>query len=108
MMITASLNLLKSQLNLDHDRDDALLAHKLAAAEAWIVKHTGCNGGTYSPDWSLNDPPADVIEAALQLAAYWYEQREAASFGVSMNAIPFGVYELLQSYREAVTGNDPS
>lgn len=93
-MIT-SLFLLKAQLNLDHSLDDELLAHKLAAAEAWIVQHTGA---------PFAAEPA-LTEAALQLAAYWYEQREAASFGVSTQPIPFGVLELLRPYRLEVTGH---
>ena len=89
------LSLLKSQLNLDHDLDDALLAHKLAAAEMWIGNHTGLG-------FTVGD--AAVTEAALQLAAYWYEQREGAS-EISMRLVPFGVYELLAPYREQVTGH---
>ena len=97
MSAITALALLKAQLNLDHDADDALLAHKLDAAETWIARHIGS---------AFPDPaPPDLTEAALQLGAYWYEQREAASFGVSTNAVPFGVYDLLQAHREAVTGN---
>ncbi|SLN62285.1 Phage gp6-like head-tail connector protein [Roseovarius litorisediminis] len=87
--------LLKSQLNLDHDLDDALLAHKLDAAEIWIGNHTGVA-------FAAGD--AALTEAALQLAAYWYEQREAASFEGSGRPVPFGVRDLLNSYRESVTG----
>lgn len=87
--------LLKSQLNLDHDLDDALLAHKLDAAEIWIGKYTG------SP---FAAGEAVLTEAALQLAAYWYEQRESAS-DVTLRPVPFGVHDLLASYREAVTGH---
>ncbi|MEI4234992.1 head-tail connector protein [Roseovarius sp. D22-M7] len=89
------LSLLKSQLNLDHDLDDALLTHKLAAAEMWIGNHTGL-------PFAAGD--AAATEAALQLAAYWYEQREGAS-EISMRLVPFGVYELLAPYREQVTGH---
>ncbi|WP_259963550.1 head-tail connector protein [Leisingera aquaemixtae] len=88
------MSLLKSQLNLDHDLDDALLAHKLDAAEVWIGHHTGTA-------FAAGD--AVLTEAALQLAAYWYEQRESAS-DVTMRPVPFGVYELLAPYREQVTG----
>jgi len=88
--------LLKSQLNLDRDLDDALLAHKLDAAEIWIGHYTGV-------PFAAGD--AALTEAALQLAAYWYEQREAASFDVSTKPVPFGVRDLLDSYREQVTGH---
>lgn len=89
------LSLLKSQINLDHDLDDALLAHKLAAAVMWIGHHTGL---------PFAAGHAAATEAALQLAAYWYEQRESAS-EVTMRPVPFGVYDLLAPYREQVTGH---
>lgn len=95
MTSITSLSLLKSQLNLDHDLDDALLAHKLKAAEIWIGNYTG------TPFVAGN---AALTEAALQLAAFWYEQREAASFGMTTAPVPFGVRDLLDSYRESVTG----
>lgn len=97
-MTKTPLDLLKAQINLDHALDDALLNHKLATAEAWIENYTGT---------PLPDPmPAPLTEAVLQLAAYWYGQREAVSFGVSMQAVPFGIRELLSPYRLAVTGRD--
>lgn len=89
------VSLLKSQLNLDHNLDDALLAHKLNAAEIWIGHHIGTA-------FAAGD--AVLTEAALQLAAYWYATRETAS-EVTMRPVPFGVYELLAPYREAVTGH---
>ena len=97
-MTITSLTLLKQHLNVDHDLDDALLAHKLAAAEAWVL-------GGVEPTYAVDPLPAPVTEAILQLAALWYEQREAAAIGVSVAAIPFGVHDLLRPYREAVTGH---
>ncbi|WP_370213455.1 head-tail connector protein [Roseovarius sp.] len=95
MTAQTPLALLKSQLNLDHEIDDALLAHKLAAAEVWIANYTGT-------PFATND--AAQTEAALQLAAYWYEQREAAFEG-GIKAIPFGVRDLLESSKTQVTGH---
>ncbi|MDW4548835.1 head-tail connector protein [Defluviimonas sp. D31] len=98
-MITATpLALLKSHLNVDHDLDDALLEHKLAAAETWVT----C---TIEPTYLGGGLPAPVTEAILQLAALWYEQREAVAIGVSVAPIPFSVHDLLRPYREAVTGH---
>ncbi|MFT6535433.1 MAG: hypothetical protein ACJAQU_000325 [Loktanella salsilacus] len=97
-MTKIHLSLLKAQLNLDHDLDDVLLNHKLATAESWIE----CYIGTPMPD----PMPVVLAEAALQLAAYWFQQREAVSFGVSMQAVPFGIRELLSPFRLAVTGRD--
>lgn len=93
MMAQTPLALLKQQLNLDHDLDDALLEHKLNAAEAWAGAFMG---------WPF-DGSAPQTEAVLQLAAHWYENREAA--GPSSTPIPFGVTELLRPYRDEVTGH---
>lgn len=97
-MTNTPLSLLKSQLNIDHDLDDALLTHKLNAAENWVRNYTG---GAYLSNYS------DMVEAVLQLAAYWYEQREAASFGMNTAPVPFGVRDLLRPYRDEVTGHVP-
>ncbi len=99
MTALTPLPLLKAQLNIDHDLDDALLTHKLAAAEEWIGAHIG------RALTEIDPLPATLTEAALQLAAHWYEQREAAVFGLSGAMIPFGVHELLASHREALTGH---
>ena len=98
MTALTPIALLKSQLNLDHDLDDTLLALKLDAAEIWIGHYTGV-------PFVAGD--AALAEAALQLASYWYEQREAVSFDVSTKPVPFGVRDLLDSFREQVTGHIP-
>lgn len=90
------ISLLKSQLNLDHGLDDDLLAHKLTAAETWVSNYIGS---------AFDKDNAAQTEAALQLAAYWYEQREAASFGSGVKPVPFGVRDLLESYKAQVTGH---
>lgn len=97
-MTVTPLPLLKAQLNLEHDLDDALLSHKLAVAEEWIGNFTGTPFADHQP------VPASLTEAALQLAAYWYVQREGAS-DMRLTAVPFGVLELLNPYRESVTGH---
>jgi hypothetical protein len=97
-MTITSLSLMKLHLNVDHDLDDVLLDHKLSAAEAWVL-------GGVEDAYKIAPLPAPITEAILQLAALWYEQREAASFGGNGAAIPFGVHDLLAPYREAVTGH---
>jgi uncharacterized phage protein (predicted DNA packaging) len=97
-MTTTHLTLLKSQLTLEHDLDDALLQHKLNVAEEWIGNYTG------TPFADHNPVPASLTEAALQLAAYWYVQREGAS-DMRLQAVPFGVLDLINPYRESVTGH---
>lgn len=97
MSAQTPLSLLKSQLNLEHDLDDALLAHKLAAAELWAGSHMGV---------PFDVTNAAQVEAVLQLAAYWYEVRESAA-DLYLRPAPFGVYELLAPYRVQVTGHVP-
>lgn len=66
----------------------------VCAAEHWVANHTG----------KAYDPTNPVmLQAVLQLSAFWFEQREAAS-DLDVRSIPFGVRALLQSEREAVTG----
>lgn len=91
-----ALTLFKAHLNLDHTLDDALLAHKLAAAEEWCRNFVG-------PDNLVAS--AVIDEAIMQLAAHWYEQREAVAFGGSGQQIPFGVLEILAPFKEQVTGH---
>jgi uncharacterized phage protein (predicted DNA packaging) len=98
-MTTTPLALLKSQLTLEHDLDDALLQHKLNVAEEWIGNYTG------TPFTDHDPAPASLTEAALQLAAYWYVQREGAT-DMRLTAVPFGVLELISPYRESVTGHE--
>lgn len=43
--------------------------------------------------------PEGLVEAILQLASWWYEQRETAIVDGSAREIPFGVAELLRSHR---------
>ena len=100
-MTVTPLALLKSQLNLDHDLDDALLTHHMNVAEEWI-------GAFVGKPFADHDPvPASLTHAVLLLASYWYSQREAASFGVSTQAVPFGVFDLLRPFRDQVTGHVP-
>ncbi|KUF12837.1 head-tail connector protein [Pseudoponticoccus marisrubri] len=98
-MPTTSLTLLKQHLNITDDADDAILTHKLAAAEGWALQYLGIT--------TLPDPvPPQITEAVLQIAAFWYLQREAASYEGTARPIPFGVIDLLQSCRvEEVTGH---
>ncbi|MER9586538.1 head-tail connector protein [Mesorhizobium sp. M0276] len=92
--MSVSLDLLKSQMNLTGNDDDALLTHKIAAAEQWISDQIG-------KDLADIDPlPATLTEAVLQLAAAWYEQREAVLIGIGANEVPFGVRDLIRPYRE--------
>jgi uncharacterized phiE125 gp8 family phage protein len=46
--------------------------------------------------------PAPLKEAVKQLAAHWYENREAVLVGVNAQAIPLGLFDLIEPYRRRV------
>lgn len=98
---------LKEQLNLTADfgtGDDALLGRKIAAAQGHVERLLGFKiEDTYGGEGQEEIPPA-LAEAVCQLAAHWYEQREAAIAGVAMMAIPFGVEQIVNEYREWTFG----
>ena len=91
--MTVSLENLKAHLNITSDEDDAVLIAKLEAATEWIAKYTGV-------PVNAPDAPAPFNEATRQLAAHLYENREATMVGVTAQALPFGLLDLLNPYRE--------
>lgn len=48
----------------------------------------------------FEEVPETLREAILQLAAWWYEQREAATMEGDPRAVPFSVQELTDGHRE--------
>lgn len=93
-MSITTLSLLKKQANIDQADDDELLQHYLDTAEGWIEQHIGVVLADLTPF------PATLKQAALMLASYLYEQREAVTFGVSLDSVPFGVLDLIRPHRE--------
>jgi uncharacterized phage protein (predicted DNA packaging) len=91
-----ALSLLRRQLNLCDSADDELLAVYIAAAEGWIVGQIGKELAAFDA------VPGEITLATLQLAAHWYENREAVLVGIGANEIPFGVRDLIRPYREWV------
>ena len=91
--MTVSLENLKAHLNITTDDDDDLLQDKIDAASEWIAKYTGI------PE-DGPDTPAPFDEATRQLAAHLFENREATLVGVTAQALPFGLLDLLNPYRE--------
>ena len=97
---------LKEQLNFTADlgtADDALIGRKIAAAQNHIERLLGFKIETAATDgregFEDGIPPA-LIEAVSQLAADWYENREATLVGVTAQSIPFGVEEIIREYRD--------
>lgn len=87
-----SLAAIKAHLRVDSSDEDAGLTVMLEAArrhiEAWV-----------GPLDDFEVVPADIGEAMKQLAAQFYEVREAAQVD-ALSVIPFGVSELIGPYRK--------
>lgn len=91
----------REQLALDGagDHDDALIEQKIEAAQAHLERLLGFTLAEKYTDEGA-DVPEPLREAIMQLAAWWYEQREAAVIGDQVRRAPFSVAEIAQEYRE--------
>ena len=102
-MAIVTLAQLKEQLNITDDLgadDDALLGRKIDAAQNHIERLLGFKiGETYGGSEQDAIPPS-LAEAVLQLAAHWYENRDATLVGVTAQELPFGVWDIVREYRE--------
>lgn len=98
-----SLMELKQQLNLTPDLgtdDDALLERKIAAAQNHVERLLGFKiEERYGAVGQEEIPPA-LVEAVSQTAAHWFENREATLVGVTAQELPFGVWPIVNEYRE--------
>ncbi|GGO55222.1 Phage gp6-like head-tail connector protein [Roseovarius pacificus] len=102
-MAIVSLHELEEQLSLTSDvggEDSLLLSRKIDAAQNHIERLLGFRiEATFGGEGQDPVPPV-LVEAVLQLAAWWYEQRETAIVGNAVNDVPFGVSEIVNEYRE--------
>lgn len=102
-MAIVTVGQLEEHLGLPEDTalaDTGLLADKIAAAQGHLERLLGYAiedefGGQDQPDI-----PEPLREAVLQLAAWWYEQREAAITGTIVARAPHSIDEIVQEYRE--------
>ncbi|HWL56536.1 MAG TPA: head-tail connector protein [Paracoccus sp. (in: a-proteobacteria)] len=91
--------LVRAHLNFlpDETADDAILTHFTRWAEAWVESYTGLPFDADSPL---------MVDAALLLVAYRYENREAVTFS-SPYQLPFGVIDSLSGIKRQVVGYVP-
>ena len=83
----------KAHLNVTADTDDALIAAKIDAAEAWVGRWLA------TPFADMAEVPADLKEAVRLLVGHLYENREATVVGITAEAVPFGVWDLIAPHR---------
>lgn len=97
-----SLEDLKSHCNVTGHDDDPVLYRLMEAARRRVE---GLLGYTLDDEDALpGGAPADLEHAVYMLAAHWYENREASLVGVSAQALPFGIREILADYRRYTFG----
>jgi Phage QLRG family, putative DNA packaging. len=97
----ADLEQIKAQLSWSDDlgtEDDDLLTLKLRAAQNHVERILGYKIEEAFGGEDQDEIPPALIEAVLQLAAHWFENREAA--GEAVGGILFGVEEIAREYRE--------
>jgi hypothetical protein len=97
-----SVSDLRKQLNLTGACETTLLTRLLAAATAHVERLLGFR--LDDEDELPDGPPADLELAVLQLAADWYENREASLVGASAQTIPIGVAQIVNEYRRYTFG----
>ncbi|AQZ50531.1 head-tail connector protein [Martelella mediterranea] len=98
MIVT--LDEMKAHLNITGDQDDALIGKKIAAAQNHIERLLGFKIEETYGGAEQEDVPESLAEAVMQLAAHWYENREAVIVGVTAIPMPLGVREIIREYRD--------
>lgn len=102
-MAIVTLDQVKAHLNFTPDMaaaDDALLTAKLAAAQGYIERSLGYRIEARFGGVDQDPVPADLREAVLQLASWWFENRETVNVGNIVNQVPFGVTDIVTAHRE--------
>ncbi|RUY31696.1 phage gp6-like head-tail connector protein [Mesorhizobium sp. M7A.F.Ca.US.001.04.1.1] len=93
-MSIVTLSLAKAHMNIDGTADDELITLYIGAAETFLGNYIG------KPLADLDPLPDDLKLAVLKLVAFYYEQREAVAFGITMQIAPYGVTSIADAYRE--------
>ncbi|AEH79576.1 phage protein DNA packaging protein [Sinorhizobium meliloti SM11] len=93
-MSAVTLELAKAHMKVDGNAEDELISLYIEAAEQWAGNYIG------KPIADLTPVPADVKLAILKLVSFYFECRNIATFGLSMQLAPQNVASVLDSYRE--------
>lgn len=83
MTPTELLPLVKDNLILDHDQDDALLLRLIAAAVNYAESYQHIASGYYGE----NDMPPTTKQAVIMLVSNWYESRDGSTGGFFADSV---------------------
>jgi len=98
-MAIVSTGDLASHLALTGDMGEVGMLERLVnAAQAHIERQLGFKIEEVYGGEDQEPVPPDLGQAVLMLAAYWFDNREAA--GEGMREMPFGVADIVAGYRE--------
>lgn len=84
----------KDHARIDYDDADDEVQAKVDAANEYVSGLLGVDDADSPP----YEPPADVKQATLQIAAHWFENRED-SFPGNINEIPLDAQDILVNHR---------
>lgn len=93
-MSVVSLELAKAHMKIDGNAEDELISLYIDGAETSISNYIG------RPVADFNPVPADVKIAILRLVSFYFECRNIATFGTSLQLAPRSITSDLDSYRE--------
>ena len=80
----------------DDTGNDVIILGYISAAEAWVVKYLRRDLDTeFASGW-----PGPILQAVRLMVALWYHNREGVSEGGQVSEVPFGVKDMLASYRD--------
>ena len=96
-----TLEELIAQLGLDGiEGHEAMLSQKLAAAQGHVERLLGFKIEEHFGGEGQDPIPEPLREAVLQLAAWWFEQREAGITGTITAQPPHGLPEIVAEFRD--------
>lgn len=86
----------KQQLNLTTLDDDPLVTRLLLAAQDWLERQLGYK---ITDRYPADVPPA-LDHAVYLMTGHFYANREATLVGVTAAALPLGVCDIVNDYRD--------
>lgn len=93
-MSAVTLELAKAHMQVDDSAEDELISLYIEAAEQRAGNYIG------KPISDFDPIPADLKLAILRLVSFYYECRNIASFGLSMQLAPQNIASTFDDYRE--------
>lgn len=84
----------KDHARILHDDEDSEIQIKVDAANEYVAGFLDVG----AEELSTYEPPADLKQAALMVAAHWWENRESAQPD-SLHDIPLDASEILLNHR---------